>query len=311
MCNRIPLTRMNLQMMHNPMKFSVPLLMILTGWFLQPVLSQQFTWEMEIEPVPSTGYHEIYLPAFSTCKLKADYSDLRLFEQGKDVEVPYLLRKEGAETQFNPLPLPLEQQEEASSKTSIITFQPDCPYAYNRMLIEVQFEGKFYRKAEVRAKGSKGGTRDSRLLKSFVLNETRTEIFLPLKVYGDEVFLKIYNEDNLPLQVKLVEATAPQKIMSAELEAGKDYVIRFGNPHVSAPLYDLRHYANELKVAGDLSTQGEAFKIFADEIPAEVTEVEEPPAEEPWYQRQVVIWAVLILVVGLLGFMTIKMLKKV
>ncbi|MFC5412426.1 hypothetical protein ACFPMF_24085 [Larkinella bovis] len=80
-------------------------LLSLTVWGLvigASSLAQHFQFRAELPAVPKTGYYRIELPPSVTGRLKADRSDLRLYDE-KNREVPYLLTKDQPvqQTQFN------------------------------------------------------------------------------------------------------------------------------------------------------------------------------------------------------------------
>jgi hypothetical protein len=297
--------------MNKPMK-RIIILILMASWVFQPAFTQQFTWEAEVAPSKTAGFHEIRLPTLSTCDLKPDYGDLRLFEAGSPEEVPYLLRepRDPGVTEAYAIDLGVRQMNDSLQKHSLIPLELSCPYTLDRIWIYVQFNGKFYRKVELRESNIPGVYTDSRLVRSFVLDEKEEEFTLPQDIYGPDLFLKVYNEDNRPLTIEKVQLGSPGKSLIAELDPEKRYLIRYGNPHVSAPVYDLRHFANEIVLVGTVEIPGNPVRIYEGElIPEQVVEVAEA-VELPWYKRPVLIWGVLIVVVVMLGFMTVKMLKN-
>lgn len=287
------------------------LTIILTGWVLQPVFSQQFTWEMDLDQFQKTGYYEVQIPALGTCKAKPDLSDLRLYQKDGTDEVPYLLDRSDAAKGSSTIRFGFETQENNVLKSSEVTIATDCPYEMNEITLKVDFEGKFYRKADLfEVSSTPEGTEQQILVQSFVLNSTETVLELPQRVYGPELLLKVANGDNRPLAFLEVSGSNPTHVLTAEFQSETPYVIRFGNPNTPAPVYDLQYFKDEIEILGTGGTHWEIRQIFAEEeVPEEVTEVV-TPEETPWFKSQTLIWIVLILVVLLLGFMTVKMLKK-
>ena len=55
--------------------------------------AQDWQWQVDLSRPNSTGFQNIYLPAELTCRLNADYGNLRLFDLEND-EIPYLFFSE-------------------------------------------------------------------------------------------------------------------------------------------------------------------------------------------------------------------------
>lgn len=281
----------------------------MTGFNLFSLLiAQDFRYEWEIESPQQAGYHRIQLPVFVNCECKSDLADLRLYEVGGSTEIPFLLEQVPGEvlsvypTQFTVADNPELKYTEA--KVSL-----KCPAPLHRMVIKVSSPGKFYRQAQLTEKNeSKEGVH---LIAESWLEKTENVVVLPKRTYNSELTLKIFNEDNQPLQIDTLLFKTDGYQLLAELDPGKQYLIRFGNPYKSAPQYDLRFYRDEIKVLDEvLRVTGEANSLVETTPAPPITEKAEIPTEVEWYQNPMVIWGVLGLVVVLLGLMTWRMLKK-
>jgi hypothetical protein len=114
--------------------------------------------------------------------------------------------------------------------------------------------------------------------------------------------LRIRNRDDRPLSVRGVTALVPVERLAFEARAGGQYRLRYGDPRLSAPTYDLARTAGDPALYAARAQP--AVLSGAQALPAA------PPPPPPWTERNpVLLWAGLIAVVGALGAVTWRALR--
>ena len=114
------------------------------------------------------------------------------------------------------------------------------------------------------------------------------------------VRLTIHDQDDRPLQITGVRASAPRRSLVFEAVAGREYVLDYGNPRATAPHYDAERTVRAL--AGVRLTQATLGP------PAPVP----PPPRAPWLDAQpVVMWAAMAVAVLALGALLVRLARSV
>jgi hypothetical protein len=110
--------------------------------------------------------------------------------------------------------------------------------------------------------------------------------------------ITIHNADNSPLEIKSIEVFGPLIQLVARLQPGDNHLF-YGNPGLGAPSYDIVH--------------------FEDKIPPTLTALQLLSAENlyhpiekksPLLESKIWLWAVMGIVILVLGYFTLTMMKK-
>jgi hypothetical protein len=114
-----------------------------------------------------------------------------------------------------------------------------------------------------------------------------------------KIKVTISNADNPSLTINQLTASGPQIEMIMKLTAGENYFLLYGDESLAPPSYDLVH--------------------FQDQIPDSATNIT-PGAEEfigtpeehvsPLMESKLWLWGAMTVVMGVLGFFTLKMMKN-
>jgi hypothetical protein len=111
--------------------------------------------------------------------------------------------------------------------------------------------------------------------------------------------LTVYNQDNPPISLPSITTFSPKVNLVARIEPA-EYMIRYGDPTLAAPNYDLAHFANEVPATlASLKLQEE--KALGST---------EKTQSVPWFKNKNWLWAAMLLLVGLLGYFTLTMIRK-
>ena len=189
-------------------------------------------------------------------------------------------------------------------KQSIIKIEFSGKQYIDKLQFEVEGPEFYYRNASLslgRVINVKGVSRMTyEQIKPFNLssNSHNTETFSSFP--ATELYLIIENYDDHPLKIKGVKAFQLNHYLTANLNSGEMYTIKFGNEKLSPPVYDLKFFADSIP----------------DNIPrlnsGKVSEIIREPKEDdkPFYVDPVFIWIALGIVALILGLFSFKMVKE-
>ena len=115
----------------------------------------------------------------------------------------------------------------------------------------------------------------------------------------DTFAIVIQNGDDLPLSIKNVRCFQRERSLRAELRLGMHYTLMTGDPKKSAPQYDIVHFKDKLPEPIATISHGPLIAL--------ATTPEAGPSIAPsrWW-----IWAGLVAVLGIVGFMAVRMLRE-
>lgn len=109
--------------------------------------------------------------------------------------------------------------------------------------------------------------------------------------------LIINNLDNEPLKITGIDVDGPAVELIAEMEPGNTYLF-YGNRGLSAPYYELKHFEEKIPTASAVATLGEEESIAAPQTKISAL-----------FENKFWLWGIMIVVIGLLGFFTLRMMK--
>jgi len=123
----------------------------------------------------------------------------------------------------------------------------------------------------------------------------------PLAIYAKEkeLFIRVENDNNQPLQFKQVGAYQLKHYLIAWLEASHKYRLVIGEENMQAPVYDLEFFRDSIPARPAELEVGEIRNI--------VKPVEVSPT---YFTNRNIIWIAIIVVAAVLGAMSVRMLKE-
>ncbi len=193
----------------------------------------------------------------------------------------------------------------AKQKTTWVHLMLNDTFEINEVQFNIHAPEYFLRQVNVyyTKRKSKGNYQD--YIEQFSLNSK-----LPLRfsigiIRTKELWLEVQNEDNVPLQFSDVQCFQINHYCIANLEKGGNYTLRFGDSLLNSPNYDLRHFQSVIPAELDLIIPGELKSI------APMQENSEEKGFGKIFSDKRFIWMSLIVVIGLLGFVTFRMMKDI
>jgi len=110
----------------------------------------------------------------------------------------------------------------------------------------------------------------------------------------------IDNQDSPPLQIKHIRFYLLNTYLVASLQKGQAYYLQFGDAKTKAPAYDLSYFKDNIPPQLPVIAPGEINTLTSPDETQSAT----------FFRNKNIIWAAIILVIGLLGFMTYQMLQE-
>jgi hypothetical protein len=125
-------------------------------------------------------------------------------------------------------------------------------------------------------------------------------VHLPM-VKTRELMLVVDNKDNPSLTVSSLKVHQLNRYLVAWLKKGEKYTLRFGDEQFTEPSYDLAFFKDSL------SYQSTVLRVQDLHVIQEAAEKEESPT---FFTDKRVIWVAIILVIGILGFMSVRLIRE-
>ena len=189
-------------------------------------------------------------------------------------------------------------------KKTYLHFQFDTLRIVDKLELSMKGSTYFLRKAflyQLKERTLKTGTKETYydLIQEVELNSKHpTHIELPGTKVSD-LLLVIENEDNPSLEVGYGKAFQLNRYLTAFLKKEKKYTLKIGDAQLPAPVYDLVFFKDSIPANPPTLTTGETH-IFEKGNTAQTF---------TFFTTKAFIWAAVVLVIVVLGFMSVRLLK--
>ena len=110
----------------------------------------------------------------------------------------------------------------------------------------------------------------------------------------------INNHDNEPLKITSCEVTGYAYVLIVRFSEKADYWLVYGDDKARKPNYDIAHFMDQVPEDLTLAHLGDEQLI----------DQEMPQKRSPLFENKAWLWGVLILIIGLLAYFSIKMMRK-
>ncbi|AMQ01461.1 hypothetical protein AY601_4625 [Pedobacter cryoconitis] len=195
---------------------------------------------------------------------------------------------------------PLIQQRD-SAQVSYITVRFNAPYQLNKLHLEIAGQKYYKRNVRVYAVQQK---EKSLVADTLISTSAIPNLYFSAKT--NHLELEIVNGDNPPLVLHKVNGYQLSQSLISYLEKDQDYTILFGDGKANAPDYDLKFFGDSLQQElKPLNYQSVSANPLYQK-PQEKSKVAKGDGIPGW-----VIWAAIVIVAALLGFLTFKMTQEV
>lgn len=168
--------------------------------------------------------------------------------------------------------------------------------------VEIENERDYYRPFTIEyvrdsVKSQKGWIRNYEHLFNGYLTSFEVNRFVFPVAFSKDLRLVISDRDNSPLVIKQVSAEGPFVTVVSYLKPGDNFVL-YGSDVTHKPDYDLAHFQNKIPEHPAAAKLGEPEEIIL-------------PEDEGGglFESSVWLWVIMIVMIGGLGFFTLKMMK--
>ncbi len=134
---------------------------------------------------------------------------------------------------------------------------------------------------------------------TFELPAEKNEFDFQEKVLQN-IKITIQNYDNEALKIGDIGAKAAVHYLTARFSKPARYYLVYGNPNANKPHYDIGHFSDKIPDNPTNLQVGEEKPIYKNN----------PPKTEALFKNKTWLWAVMAIVVLLLGWFSISMIKK-
>ncbi|SMC78935.1 DUF3999 family protein [Cellulophaga tyrosinoxydans] len=146
----------------------------------------------------------------------------------------------------------------------------------------------------------KGWKYNYRNLTSSILSSLNNNEFTFLTTKAKRIKISISNQDNEPLEIKGVTIKGFEYEIKARFTKPATYYMVYGNKLALEPIYDINLMANVIPEYAKPVTLGE--EMLGDSIPEKIT--------KPLFEDKKWLWLIMFLIIALIGYFTVKMIKK-
>ena len=194
----------------------------------------------------------------------------------------------------------------AAQKKTVIAVNLQNPVPVSSLKLKAQSDFDFYRSFKIEAatdsfKSDKGMQYNYADVYDGTISSLEEAVFAFPNTITARLRITIQNNDNKPLIISNLELKGNVYEIIARFDDPKsNYSIYYGNTNANAPSYEIEK--------------------FEDKIPKGITSVEvgaeeKNPAfviktEKPLFENKIWLWALMVIIIGLLGWFSFKMLKN-
>ncbi|WP_206604235.1 DUF3999 family protein [Aquimarina sediminis] len=200
----------------------------------------------------------------------------------------------------------LDVKNSKDSKNTIIdvTLTMPVPVSYLQVNVEDKFD--YYRPISIRyatdsIQMQQGNWRlNYRQLSSGILNSIEENTFLCSSTIAQKFRIVIDNQDNQPLKINKVVVKGYQHQLATRFTNPATYYLVYGNNKIRKPSYDLNYVSSKIPEVMTSISPGMQQSINK----------EKTIVKEPLFTNKIWLWAIMGIVVVLLGGFTLSMMKK-
>lgn len=241
---------------------------------------------------PSTKYRYIRLLVES--KEKPDLSNVGISQEDT---------KEGTYREYEVKKRVTQENEQTRQTEVSVELEQPVPVSHLRVIVSDTLD--YYRPATIRYlvdsfDTEQGWKYNYKTLTSGTLNSLGENVFDLGNVTAQKLKIIISNRDNQPLKVAKVEVKGYLHELQVRFARDADYFLVYGNEGAARPSYDIGHFTDNIPENITLLTLGNEQEI----------EQEDKPFIKPLFQNKAWLWAVMVVIILLLGVFSLKMMRK-
>ncbi|WP_445956131.1 DUF3999 family protein [Yeosuana sp.] len=194
-----------------------------------------------------------------------------------------------------------ENKQEQSTDLNIELYQK-IPVSYIKINLNASYD--YYRPVTLKyvldsVKTKKGYLYNYRTLTDGTLNSIENNEFKFENTVANKIKISINNQDNHPLSINNVIVKGNVYELAVRFTAPATYFLTYGNPFVYSPNYDIERFISEEPETMPALTLG----------PEQVIEKAEKSSRLPLFENKIWLYGIIIVMILLLGWFSLKMMK--
>ena len=195
---------------------------------------------------------------------------------------------------FISVPAPIIFQKDSSDNYSYATLRFNEPYLIDRLELQVSGNKFFKRRIDIYSNDDLINAQ-----KPLYISSNEPMVF-PVAVRTNQLLIKVQNDDNPPLKITAASAFQLNRYLAAWLDSGTNYRIVFGDSLALPPRYDLEFFKDSIRSILPLTYK----KI-------EKNKGSDKKSDNSFFEDKKWMWLIIILVLTVLLFFTVRMVKEV
>lgn len=264
-------------------------------FLLYPTLNSSGTSEIKIVDFPLSNYSFFSLQINDSISAPLNILGAGYFESvtttGKYTEIP--VQK-------------ITTTDSLSQKKTYVHFQFDTLRTVDMLELSMKGSAFFMRKAGLYVRKERILRTGSKELYYDLLRKIELSSIHPagIELNGikvDDLLLVVENDDNPPLEIDYAKAFMLNRYLVAYLKKEQPYTIKIGDETLAAPVYDLRFFEASIPGNAPVLTMGELVVFERNTAAPGFT----------FFTTRAFIWAAVVLVIVILGFMSVRLLRDV
>ncbi|MGH1364586.1 MAG: DUF3999 family protein [Calditrichia bacterium] len=199
----------------------------------------------------------------------------------------------------------MERSEDKVRKQTIVNIALSSRVPATRLKIDIQDDFDYYRPITIEyladsVKTEKGWKYSWRSLTSGTLTSIEPNNFYFNHILFRKLRIHISNQDNQPLSIGSVSVTGPVYDLIVRFTESAAYHLTYGNAKATRPQYDIARFKENVPQDVSEVTLG---------VERELAKASNPEVE-PLFGNPLWLWGIMLVVIGLLGWFSLKMLKN-
>lgn len=285
---------------------------------------KNFDWQVSLEGSQDLKQWFTILENYRIMSIHNEYSDFqfttlvfpdskyryfRLHVKSKekpDIKKVSLSKKEFSEGLLKNFPVQrIAQTDNRQSRQSEIEVNLSMPARLSQLTVKAADTYDYYRPVTITflndsTKTEKGWIYHFKTLTSGILSSKEENTFKFGSTTLQKLKIIIENQNNQPLTIHEVEAGGYQHELLARFSQSGTFFLVYGNVSAQKPQYDIAYFNNQIPENPPLLKLGEGVPVFETET----------SATENFFNKKLWLWLVLIAIVILMGWFTVRMMLR-
>jgi hypothetical protein len=203
---------------------------------------------------------------------------------------------------FDTIPTTLSVSTDKKSKRTILEVSLDHYRPVSNVAFEIDSKNDFYRQMTVEtlldsSKTERGWIRNYKMVSGNLITSFKPNQFSIPFTLTSRIRISIENYDNPPLQISGVKLNGAKVQLRAKLKSDLSFLF-YGNSSEYKPTYDLEHFKEKIPLQPIEASL--AIEENIGKTPATISAI---------FENKAWLWGILIALIALLGFFTLRMMK--